>query len=300
MRRVGATFAVVAVCGVGESVRAQEEPAPSAVGTLPAPSAVPAPAGTVAPATTATQVPVNASQTVPPNGAQPPAPSGPGPEWTQAPTPNVPANQPIETPPRERWVPYERPGPCGCVWPPNAFRHDGYYERVGLGLHYFSMRGSGPSGSASISGFGTSFTGAFGGTPWSGLVIAGAVEWMSGSGSFNGSPAGAPGHANVHLPGIDVLVDWYPNPRDGWHGGATFGFGGYVFTDSRNRNYVAVAPAGSLFGGVSSWFGAQYSGDLSAVLSLSAPASGTDQNGHDTGYRFMSVAFGFEYSIVYN
>lgn len=188
--------------------------------------------------------------------------------------------------------------PCGCVWPTNAFRHDGWYGRLGFGLHYFSLWGDGPRGSASISGFAAAFNFAVGGTPWDGLVIAGTLGATYAGGSFHGGPPGAPGDAEALLPFVGALVDWYPAPRGRVHAGGTFGLGGFLATDSSNRAYRGYAPAGSLFAGIASWQGPQVSIDVQLVLSISAPASATDQYHQSTGYELMSLAGGLEYSFL--
>jgi hypothetical protein len=119
-----------------------------------------------------------------------------------------------------------------------------------------------------------------------------------GGGSFHGAPAGAPGNAAFLLPILGVLVDWYPAPQGALHAGGSFGFGGVLVEDSSNRDYRAFSPAGSLFGGLSSWLGPQASLDLSAMFSLSGSASAKDQHGQSTGYDFMSLSGGLEFTLV--
>lgn len=227
--------------------------------------------------------------------AETPAQEQPAPYPSAAPAPGAPP-PPVPGP--------SRPAPasprCPCIRGPTEYRHDGYYQRLSIGLGYTSFWGTGPAGSASISGIGSSFALAFGGTPWDGVVIAGTLGGAAADGAFKGSSPAASGDASALLPLIGVLTDWYPIATGPWHAGAAFGFSGFSTTDSNGRNSTGLAPGGSLFGGHDSWIGPQYSIGIAAILFIAGPSSGTDSRGYSTDYRFMAASFGLQTSLLWH
>jgi hypothetical protein len=178
--------------------------------------------------------------------------------------------------------------------------HDGYYTRVGIGTEYLGLFGSGPSGSASISGQAFRVDVAFGGTPWPGLVLGGVLSVSQITASFDGAPPGATGSAELALPFFGLLVDWFPAPRGVWHVGASIGPGGYIATDYSHRSYRAIAPEASFFGGFDGWIGSQYSVGLALVTHVATPAAADDGDGAATGYRFTPFSLGIQSSLLYH
>jgi hypothetical protein len=173
--------------------------------------------------------------------------------------------------------------------------------RLGLGLAYTSVWGSGPLGNASISGSGVALSAAFGGTITRGLVVGGALRIADGVGEFTGAPLDAGGHARVTLVQlVGVFVDWFPNEVDGWHVGSQLGLGGVGVTDSLSRDSSALAFTGSIFGGYDWWIGPQWS--LGVLMSLSTATSEamSQSNGDATGYSFTPLAFGLEATILWH
>jgi hypothetical protein len=174
--------------------------------------------------------------------------------------------------------------------------------RLGLGLAYTSVWGSGPYGNASISGTGIALSAAFGGPVAPGLVLGGALRVTDGVGQFTGSPPDATGNAGASLAQIlGVFVDWYPAPADGWHVGGQVGLGVTSISDALMRDSSAAVFAGSIFGGYDWWIGPQWS--LGVLMSLSTASSGNmadNSTKDETGYTFTPLAFGLEATILWH
>jgi hypothetical protein len=186
--------------------------------------------------------------------------------------------------------------------PPGAYRHDGFYLRYpSLGPAYMSLFGNGPAGPASISGMGYEGSGAIGGTPAEGLVVAGAGSVAFGaSTTMNGAVAGRQGKATAALLMLGVLVDWYPVPSEGWHAGGLLGFAMPSVTDAAGYSSQGLAWGASIHGGYDWWIGPQWSLGLAANASGSTTASMQDAHNNDTGYTFAAAAIGVQASLLHH
>ena len=197
------------------------------------------------------------------------------------------------------------------------YRHEGFYLSYAGGIGFFSAKGSGPSGDASINGRATGGGIGIGGTIAPGLVLGGVIRgWIAG-GTFNGGPTvtatrthvvnGATQTDNVTLSGnaqvssyeLAALIDWFPNPEKGWHVGASIGLGGMSLTDDTGAQSVNAGVAGSLFGGYQWWIGPSWSLGLQLVLSGSTAGKLDDSNQNDTGYSMRPFAIGIEANLLY-
>ncbi|HSY22963.1 MAG TPA: hypothetical protein VK841_12645, partial [Polyangiaceae bacterium] len=227
-------------------------------------------------AQTATPTPLPA---LPPNAPDSPAPP---PGAPIAPGPETSTTAPAPPPSPADATPAANPSaPVGIgarpEMPPNGWRlrlrHDGFYLAASSGVGLVGVWGSGPNGSASIAGFGSSSAFAIGGSLAPGLVLAGVIQGGTTSGTFHGGPAiqattmhvvnGQPqttsstlsGHASGSIFLIGAQIDWYPHPEDGWHAGAAIGLGGASVTDDAGNTSTGGSIAGSLFGGYQWWLG---------------------------------------------
>jgi hypothetical protein len=185
------------------------------------------------------------------------------------------------------------------------YRHDGFYLSADTGIGVLSAWGSGPLGSASISGFATAGDLSIGGTIAPGLVLGGVVREWSTTGTLNGGPvitatttyfangvAMPPSHltltGNTHIASLEfgAFLDWYPNPEKGWHAGASLGLGGMSLIDDAGTRSVSGAIAGSIFG-------------IAGVVSGATTGRFDDSNDADTGYRLTPLGFGIETNLLY-
>lgn len=189
--------------------------------------------------------------------------------------------------------------PSPCTQPSDAYRHDGFYFRVSNETQYLALVGSGPEGSASVTGLGSGGMFAIGGTPLPGLVIAGTLGSSTLRGKFKGRPPEeAEEDASAASAMLGVLVDWFPLPEDGWHVGAALGFAGITLTDSAIADAVGPAFSAKLFGGYDWWVGPQWSLGLAAVFSATPSSSLVDSEGDKNGYRFHTLSAGLSGSIT--
>lgn len=163
-----------------------------------------------------------------------------------------------------------------------AQTHDGFYLRMGLGLGYlsakdkleFSFGNTTSSGDATISGTGVSGEFALGGTVAPGLVLGGASQF----GVFPKPKVSSGGQSvtadnGVVLSSLGFLIDYYIDPKDGFH---IQGLVGYATLQSTNSSNNSKTPSGlALSAGVGKewWVGDEWSvGILGRVQYVNAKA----------------------------
>ena len=191
--------------------------------------------------------------------------------------------------------------------------HEGFYLRMGSGPSVVSLSGHGPSGSASLTSGGESGFVTIGGAVAPGLVLAGTVQGAAVTSEFKGGPlAGATVTSNgatrsasrkaeAGIGMVGVLLDWYPEPKAGWHAGVATGIGGVGVTNLADDSSVGgVNFGGSVFGGYDWALGRNW------ALGLQLTASGAtstklreDSGSHDSGYRLTPLTVGVQASVLY-
>ncbi len=203
------------------------------------------------------------------------------------PLPPLPSSQPVPPPPRP--YPYAvapAPAPYDYAKAPAPWRvHDGFYARMALGLG--AMRVSQAAELSSGSGYDSSMGAAggagevsLGGTPARGLVVAGTFLMYVLPNPTVSSPAGSSGtDQQVDFGVLGVSVDWFPNPRDGFHLGGTLGAGWKSGYDRNGYAVHASSRAGGALAistGYDWWIGREWSiGFLARVV-------GADLRGDET------------------
>ena len=249
--------------------------------------------------------------------ATPPASAAPSTPPSPPSTPPPPPSEPPPPPPEVSGPPAgaDAGQPMGLYRP--RYRHEGFYLAANTGIGVLATWGSGPLGSASLSGLGSVGELAVGGTISPGLVLGGvAREWSTG-GTFNGGPTitatttyfanGVPsttqhtlsGNAHVTSVEIGAFLDWYPNPEKGWHVGASVGLGGTMLTDDAGTKSQSDAVAGSLFGGYQWWLGPGWSLGLLGVVTTAPSLKLDDSNQNDTGYRLTPATVTIQTELLY-
>ena len=185
------------------------------------------------------------------------------------------------------------PGPAPPAPPPPSEEerekrgerlHDGFYFRFALGAGFFS--GSlNTEPQTKITGPQLAVDLAFGGTPVPGLVIGGGIYGSGGPVTWDAS-----GITNkvdgATFSTIGPFVDWYPNPRDGWHLTGMLGLSRFVFprgTQFNTQNTVSdtsdVGGALMIGGGYEFWIGRQWSLGLLGRLQVAAASVDNLGNG---------------------
>lgn len=267
-----------------------------------------------------------------PAQAQSDAPAGPLPELPATPPSNTPPSSaapstpPPPPPPLEQPPPPVEAGTATTAGEPAGFyvrryRHGGFYLAVDGGVGYLSAWGTGPLGSASISGESQVADLALGGTIAPGLVLGGLARGWTTSGTFKGGPTitattmyfqnGTRTTNNITLSGnaratsveLGAFLDWYPDPEKGWHVGASVGLGSVGVTDDAGTSSQSTAVAGSIFGGYQWWLGPAWSLGLAGIVSIASAGhldeSHADSDQIDTGYKLMPLAVGLETELLY-
>jgi hypothetical protein len=102
-----------------------------------------------------------------------------------------------------------------------------------------------------------------GGTPARGLVIGGAYIFSAAEKAPSYSSKNADKGMSFGL--VGPFIDFYPNPREGFHVGAALGIAGTVTSDENQDERVsAFGGGGSAWVGYEFWIGKQWS--LGGVL----------------------------------
>jgi hypothetical protein len=170
--------------------------------------------------------------------------------------PPPPPSQPPPPPPEE----HEKAG---------AHTHDGFYFRLGLGIGYFSgSLDTNPS--TSITGAHLALDLAFGGTPVPGLVIGGGIYGSGGKSKWDSNGTSFDLDTTTFST-VGPFVDWYPNPKDGWHVTGMLGFSRFQF--ERNNSFTATSNVGGaamIGGGYEFWIGREWSLGVIGRLQLAA------------------------------
>jgi hypothetical protein len=169
---------------------------------------------------------------------------------------------------------------------PGAYLHDGLYVRYSIGPSYVEATGDGPSGTVTAGGPGVSEILAIGGTPGPGLVVAGAAI------SNLAAPTVAGTQRFVTVATYGLLVEWFPDPRTGWHLGGAAGLGFLGYGDAR-----AYSVGGSLLAGYDFWVAAQWA--VGALVTATATPRASLQNG-DPGDppSMMPAAIAIEATVI--
>jgi hypothetical protein len=176
-----------------------------------------------------------------------------------------------------------------------------------------SLSGHGPSGSASITGSGESGFIAIGGAVTQGLVLAGTLQGASVTADFKGGPfidatvtsngktRSASHKARGGIGMVGLLLDWYPKPAGGWHGGVATGIGGVGLNNlADDSTFGGVNFSGSVFGGYDWTLAKNWALGLQLTASGGTSTKLLDDSGnHDTGYRLTPLSLGVQASVLY-
>lgn len=282
VRAPHAVFAPVMVATLSlSSLASAQEPA-----TAEAPAAVPAPE--------AAAVPVAPVESV--------APAAPAAAAPAATAPQVVASDEVHT------LPARAP----------ARLHEGFYLRLTSGPTFLTLNGHGPYGSASLTGAGAGGMIAIGGAVAPGFVLAGTIGGSAFNAEFNGGPfengtvlsKGKTYTASDRATGgfgtLGILVDWYPEPRGGWHVGGAAGLGVIVLTNAADdRDFGGVNFAGNVFGGYDWSLGRKWSLGLQLVVGAGTRSKLVEEDEtqkndtRDTGYRLTPFSVGVQASLLY-
>ncbi|MGC4069605.1 MAG: hypothetical protein QM784_34100 [Polyangiaceae bacterium] len=189
-----------------------------------------------------------------------------------------------------------------------------------MGPSFLSFRGDGPIGTAKASGLGSEVTLALGGSLARGVVLAGAIHGVSTTARFHGGPfenskivtdgsesggesstRDANGQATFGLSTIGVLLDVFPSPNRGWHGGGSVGIAmNNVQNLADGSTYYSSGLGGMLFLGYDWHLVRDWALGVSLVGTMTNKGSYKDQDDQrSTHYDMAGYALGLESSLVY-
>ncbi|MGC4092879.1 MAG: hypothetical protein QM756_34340 [Polyangiaceae bacterium] len=182
---------------------------------------------------------------------------------------------------------------------PTVHRHDGFYLRLGLGGGFFAGRiaytwveNGERTSSITSHGGGVAFEFAMGGTVAPGLVIGGGIYSSSAQHANWNIPSSLSdklatgtiegGQGSIGL--LGVIVDYYPNPQQGFHVQGGLGIGTLTFEADKLFPLAkwAGGGGGAMVGvGYEFWVSSQWSiGGIARVLGVSGTVrpENTSQN----------------------
>jgi hypothetical protein len=255
--------------------------APVFAQTAPPPNAPPAdgtaPVETPAPADAPVEFP---EPVAPPSPAPPPPPAQPAAVRVYTPPPNA------EASPRATSA--------------TAYNHDGFYIRWSVSSpQYWSFDAKGPQGSETFNGLGAGSMLAIGGTPAKGLVIGGA--FTGGGMSKHWSGISAEGDdIQLTFGQVGLLVDWFPDPHDGWHVGGVVGLGVTILKDDDDDSFTGTSASAAILGGYDFWIGPQWALGITALAAASTTAHLKDDDRDDTGISLRPLTIGLGVSLLHH
>ncbi len=227
-------------------------------------------------------------EAIPPPPPPPPAATPAAPTPAPAPAPATAAAAPTEQ--------YAYPAPPPAAEDTTVHNHDSFYLRLALGFGGMVMDrdGSGENavtggafnGKSKIQGGGSASELSIGGTIASGFVLCGTLYTQTVFDAKlepeSGSDVGLGGNLNFLLLGIGV--DWFPDPKGGFHFGGTLGVAAAVAQTPDNSLFDNLGGAGgalSLEVGYDFWIADQWS--LGPMLRITgASLHGEDSVGNVT------------------
>jgi hypothetical protein len=176
---------------------------------------------------------------------------------------------------------------------PTARRHDGFYLRLGLGAGFVRSEVDVDTMSVSdevqIRGAGAALEIALGGTIAPGLVIGGGIYGVSISPVTWETDGAAPFSSDSTVEGgqgaltvLGVMLEYYPNPRGGFHVQGALGIGTLELKPDSKRDYPGENWEGGggglmLGAGYEFWIADQWSlGGVARVLMMSGKVRGSE------------------------
>jgi hypothetical protein len=197
--------------------------------------------------------------------------------------------------------------------PAKVHNHDGFYLRMSIGggyMHDSVTYGTTPSVTYKLSGGAIAFDILVGGTPVPGLVFGGGIIGaVAPNPRVKEGNVGTSTSSNVdlNLAMVAGFVDWYPNPREGFHLQGLLGIAGVSTTDRNGDSTNNRNPAGIGLGigvGYEWWVGNQWSiGVLGRLLYAHATATETyfDTGGsYDLTEKHSVIAPGVLFTAAYH
>jgi opacity protein-like surface antigen len=181
-----------------------------------------------------------------------------------------------------------------------AFVHDGFYFRVGLGVGGFNAKGSvtPDNGDAmTISGGGLAFDLLLGGTIAPGFVLGGGFifqQTVKPDVSLAGG-ASAQYDQNANFGVLGPFLEWYPNPRGGFHVNGMIGLAAMTLSDpNTGESKAADRGVGLAVGaGYDFWVAPQWSLGLGGRLfggSVSNTSGGIEEKFSVAGFTLSATA----------
>jgi hypothetical protein len=172
--------------------------------------------------------------------------------------------------------------------PPHGhYLHDGFYLRYALGPGVGRMSGTSPYGSFGDTGGGVGDTFAIGGTIPGGLVVGGASTGLYSKGSV-GAVAGP-------------FLDWFPDPRAGWHIGGQVGLGvtrflgAHPMAPGTGNGLGGYGLGVTLLGGYDFWIAPQASVGLTALVSTMTSTAAQEAPGYVLSPLWVGILLGILY-----
>jgi len=140
--------------------------------------------------------------------------------------------------------------------------HDGFQFRGAVGPGYLSTSASQGGGDVSIKGVSGGFDVYVGGTPVTGLVIGGMLDWKTAFGpsvDVNGQSFTGSGSTSLSLLTLGPYVNYYLDPTNGLYFLGMIGYGVESYTQNGASGNSPGGPAFALGAGYDFWIANEWS-----------------------------------------
>jgi hypothetical protein len=187
--------------------------------------------------------------------------------------------------------------------------HDGFYMRLAIGGGALSSTDDVGGGrlSLDIKGAGPAFDMMFGGTLSGGVVLGGGMVFQQATKpTYKFLNTEAKSENNVSFGVLGPFIDWFPDPKGGFHFGGLLGAAiltvddasGTSSSSSSTTTASASGTGGALFGGYDVWVADQWS--LGVLLRAAAGSTKTDSAATTLGQTFEEKQSTSTFAVLFS
>jgi hypothetical protein len=177
---------------------------------------------------------------------------------------------------------------------PAAHLHDGLHLKLSGAFAVTSFAEEGSTVRSGAWAEGPTDTLLVGATPWRGVVVGGGVHASFPRASFQD------GRSVSAVTGtVGPFVDWYPDPKDGWHIGALAGVG-LVRLQAPATSETSGTLGVMVMAGYDWWILPEWSLGVDAMAAAATDGSPLDYGSNGPRYRIAPLSAGLEVGLTFH
>jgi hypothetical protein len=177
---------------------------------------------------------------------------------------------------------------------PRDYLHDGLHVRLVGGGNFTSFTEEGARRGLVPAAEGPANTLLVGGTPWPGVILGGGVH-----ASFPLTFLKDGTEISADTATVGPFVEWYPDPKKGWHFGALAG-AGVVHLATPAASETSSVLGLTAIAGYDWWISPDWSLGINATASASTDASPLDAGSTGVRYGLAPLSASFEVGVAYH